>query len=90
MDGKRVIASLVNWLGTILIVNIVLWIINKPLLGEMWFGVDLPKGRLNLLVFALLTLLIFGLVIGWIVNVVFWAQGKESIPTILYTKLMVK
>lgn len=88
MNWDRVWASLVNWLGFIFIVNIVFWILDKPLLGEWWFGVPLPQGRLNLFIFALLTFIIFGSVIGWLVNIYFWANNRESIPNLTFYSLM--
>lgn len=88
MNWDRVWASLVNWLGFFFIVNIVFWILNQPLLGERWFGVPLPEGRLNLFIFSLLSFFIFGSIIGWLINVYFWATNRESIPNLVFYALM--
>ncbi|ATZ16541.1 hypothetical protein JN01_0249 [Entomoplasma freundtii] len=88
MDWNRTWASLLNWIGTIFVVNIILWLWEKPLLGERLFKVPLPKGRLNLFLFGLLTFLIFITVAGWLANIVFWIYNKNSIPTIIFYRLI--
>jgi hypothetical protein len=52
--------------------------------GGQWFE---SKSIGKRFVFGLLTVIIFGTIIGWLVNIYFWALDKDSIPVYLTKKI---
>jgi len=89
MKLNRFLASFIN--GIFGIINFILLFFNKAPLGNMFFGGEWfeSKGMGERFVFGLLTVIIFGTMLGWIVNIYFWATDQDSIPVML-TKMIFK
>ncbi|PPE05283.1 hypothetical protein [Williamsoniiplasma lucivorax] len=86
MKLQRFIASFLN--TALVLVNIVLLLIEMPLLGEMIVNVPLPEGRRKKVLFGLITFACFFFIIPWIINIVFWFQEEASVPTRIFNKFV--
>ncbi|ATG97273.1 hypothetical protein [Mesoplasma lactucae] len=89
---RRFLASFINWVCIVpIFINIILWCFNKEPIGQRLFNTEgFQKGsRLERFVFGLLSLIVFATIIGFIVNIFFWAKDEDSIP-VRWTKAIFK
>ncbi|WP_027063130.1 hypothetical protein [Mesoplasma seiffertii] len=89
---KRALSTLLNgFLAGITfgILPLVLWLLEKPLVGQMLLGTPDTRGQLNRLVYGLIWFLLCLTLVGFIVAAVWCVLGKEPLA-LQITNIIVK
>ncbi|PPE04735.1 hypothetical protein EELLY_v1c04150 [Entomoplasma ellychniae] len=89
---KRALSTMLNgFLGviTVGILPLVLWLLDKPLVGQMLLGTPQASNRVQALVYGIFFVLISITIIGLILIMIWCVLGKEPLA-LEVTKLLVK
>lgn len=80
MRLKRFIKSFIN--NILFILNVILWIFNMNSLGEMMTGITVGKGRKQMFIYGLSSLvqyITYVSIIGLIITIWWWYKDQPSI-----------